>query len=83
MEEIDGKTYVRIRDPWALGAVDTVKNELTGQIAMKEADRSKRQGSCLLEIHTFVEHMSNVSYVLKKNVKGMKKNGNQPNGSNG
>lgn len=77
MKEIGGKTYVRIRNPWGLGAVDTVMNELTGETFIKEADRQKRQGSCLLEIHTFVEHMSDVQFIRKRNVRGMRQNGEQ------
>ena len=58
-------------------------NELTGKSIIKEIDKKEAQGSCLLEIHTLVEHMSKIHYVYKKDVKGMKRSGNQPQGSNG
>ena len=72
MEEINGETYVRIRNPWGVGVVETVQNELTGKIFIREADSDIYHGSCLLHINTFVEHCYSLNYVLKGDVEGMK-----------
>ncbi len=63
-ETIDGKDYVRIRNPWS-SRVGYNKNELTGKVVMTEADRSKLRGTCLVDFETFYEHMSGVFYIDK------------------
>ena len=63
-ETIDGKDYVRIRNPWS-SRVGYNKNELTGKVVMTEADRNKLRGTCLVDFETFYEHMSGVFYIDK------------------
>ena len=67
LEEINGETYVRIRNPWGTGVVETVQNELTGKTFIREADSDEYHGSCLIHINTFVEHINSVYYLLKGN----------------
>ena len=67
LEEINGETYVRIRNPWGTGVVETVQNELTGKTFIREADSDEYHGSCLIHINTFVEHINSVYYLLTGN----------------
>ncbi len=63
MEEIEGKSYVRIRNPWGSGVVETLQNELTGKTFIKEGDLETAQGSFLIDINTFVEHFVTITFV--------------------
>ena len=65
LEEINGETYVRIRNPWGVGVVETVQNDLTGKTVIKEANRDEYSGSFLIHINTFVEHFDTVHYLYK------------------
>ena len=67
LEEINGEIYVRIRNPWGTGVVETVQNELTGKTFIREADSDEYHGSCLIHINTFVEHISSVYYLFTGN----------------
>ena len=69
IEQVDGKDYVRVRNPWGSGRVVYKKNELTGETVMVEGNRSMFTGSFLVEISTFVEHMSILNYIPKDALK--------------
>ena len=56
METIDGKDYVRIRNPWGSGVVETVKNERTGRTTIRKTDSLRKLGTFLLDFETFTEH---------------------------
>ncbi len=70
MEEINGKTYVRIRNPWGTTVSETAMNQLTGKTFYRGHKGGEAQGSFLMDINTFVEHIQRVTYIKKSNVKG-------------
>ncbi len=69
LEQVDGKDYVRVRNPWGIGRGVYKKNELTGETVMVEGNRSMFTGSFLVEISTFVEHMAHMEYISKDALK--------------
>ncbi len=55
-EEIEGREYVIIRNPWGVGVVDTLKSNQTGNYLIREADPKNRTGTFLMDLDAFTEH---------------------------
>ncbi len=68
LESRDGKDYVRVMNPWGLRPA-YFTNELTGKTVMAKADSEEMQGSFLMEMNSFVEHMDIVNYFNKSDLK--------------
>jgi hypothetical protein len=59
LEEKDGIVCARLRNPWGRGAVESIRNELTGFRSYQAAKRD-RTGSFLVDMKTLVTYMNYV-----------------------
>ncbi len=59
IENKNGVDYVRLRNPWGGGAVEHVRNPITGNVTIRKSE--DRYGTFLVDINTFVTYFGDIT----------------------
>ena len=62
VKQIGETRYIKVRNPWAVGAREYTRNEITGGITRRRKD-ADTQGIFLVELNEFVRYYDKVGIV--------------------